>query len=132
MKKTTINKNYAQISEDYQLILPIDLEVLIPKDDSVRLLSLITEDLDYTKLNEAYSPIGRNPVVPPKILFKILVYAYMNDIWTSKHIDTACKRDINFKYLLQGYKSPDHNTISIFRTERLGPIVDDLFYQFIE
>ena len=100
MKKTTINKNYAQISEDYQLMLPIDLEVLIPKDDSVTLLSLITEDLDYTKLNEAYSPIGRNSVVPSKIMFKILVYAYMNDIWTGRHIDTACKIDINFTNIM--------------------------------
>ena len=131
MKKTTINKNYAQISENYQLMLPIDLGVLIPEDDSVRLLSLMTEELDYTKLYEAYSPIGRNPVVPPKILFKILVYAYMNDIWTSRHIETACKRDINFKWLLQGHKAPDHNTISRFRTRRLKSISDDLFNQLI-
>ena len=131
MKKQTINKNYTQISEDYQLMLPINLEVLIPEDDSVRLLSLITEELDYTKLYEAYSPLGRNPVVPPKILFKILVYAYMNDIWTSRRIETACKRDINFMWLLQGHKSPDHNTISRFRTGRLGPVSDDLFYQLI-
>lgn len=131
MKKTTINKNYAQISEDYQLMLPIDLGVLIPEDDSVRLLSLMTEELNYTKLYEAYSPIGRNPVVPPKILFKIFVYAYMNDIWTSRHIETACKRDINFKWLLQGHKAPDHNTISRFRTGRLKSVSDDLFNQLI-
>lgn len=50
MKKETINKNYAQFSEEYQLMLPIDIGVLIPQNDSVRLLSLITEELDYTKL----------------------------------------------------------------------------------
>ena len=55
----------------------------------------------------------------------------MNDIWTSRHIETACKRDINFKWLLQGYKAPDHNTISRFRTGRLKSISDDLFNQLI-
>ena len=89
------------------------------------------EELDYKKLYEAYSPNGRNPAVPPKILFKILVYAYMNDIWSSRKIELACKRGINFMWLLQGFKAADHNTISRFRTGRLEPILDDLFNQFI-
>ena len=56
----------------------------------------------------------------------------MNDIWTSRNIETVCKRDINFKWLLQGHKASDHNTISRFRTGRFGPIADDLFYQLIK
>ena len=131
MQNFTLYKNYSQISENYQLKLPIDLDVLIPEDDSVRLLSLMMEELDYKKLYEAYSPNGRNPAVPPKILFKILIYAYMNDIWSSRKIELACKRDVNFMWLLEGFKAPDHNTIARFRTGRLEPILDDLFNQFI-
>lgn len=131
MKNIIVHKNYAQLSTNYQLKLPIDLEVLIPEDDSVRLLSLMMEELDYTKLYKAYSPKGRNPVVPPEILFQILVYSYMNDIWSSRKIEKACNRDINFKWLLQGFKAPDHNTISRFRTKRLDPVLDDLFFQLI-
>ena len=88
---------------------------MIPEDDSVRLLSQILEELYYTKLNEAYSPQGRKPAVEPKILFKILVYAYMNDIYSSRKIERACKRDINFMWLLQGNPVPDHATIARFR-----------------
>ena len=131
MQNFTLYKNYSQISENYQLKLPIDLDVLIPEDDSVRLLSLMMEELDYKKLYEAYSQNGRNTAVPPKILFKILIYAYMNDIWSSRKIELACKRDVNFMWLLEGFKAPDHNTIARFRTGRLEPILDDLFYQFI-
>ena len=69
-------QNKKAISQNYQLKLPIDLEIFIPEDDSVRLLSLMMEELDYKKLYEAYSQNGRNPAVPPKILFKILIYAY--------------------------------------------------------
>ena len=107
MKIQTVHKNYAQLSQNYQLKLPIDLEIFIPEDDSVRLLSLMMDELDYKKLYEAYSPNGRNPAVPPKILFKILVYAYMNDIWSSRKIEIACKRDINFMWLLQGLEQED-------------------------
>ena len=54
----------------------------------------------------------------------------MNDIWSSRKIELACKRDINFMWLLEGLKAPDHNNIARFRTGRLEPILDDLFNQF--
>ena len=106
--------------------------ILIPEDDSARLLIQIMEELNYTKLNKADSFQGRNPVVEPKILFLILVYSYMNDIYSSRNIEKACKRDINFMWLLQCQKAPDHNTIARFRSERLVGSMDDLFNQFVK
>lgn len=55
----------------------------------------------------------------------------MNDIYSSRKIEQACKRDINFLWLLQGRQAPDHNTIARFRTERLINIIDDLFNQLV-
>jgi transposase len=66
------------------------------------------------------------------ILFKIIVYAYMNDIYSSRKIEKACKRDINFIWLLQGRIAPDHNTIARFRTFRLQGVMDDLFNQLVK
>ena len=130
-KNIIIQKDYSKSCKVYQLVFPVETGILIPEDDSVRLLSQIMEELDYRKLIMAYSLQGRNPVVEPEILFKILVYAYMNNIYSSREIEKACKRDINFIWLLQGRKAPDHNTIARFRTERLVGIVDDLFYQLV-
>jgi transposase len=132
INKRITQKNYTNNCEVYQLVIPMETGILIPEDDSVRLLSQILEELYYTKLNEAYSSKGRKPVVEPKILFKVLVYAYMNDIYSSRKIESACKRDINFMWLLQGNAVPDHATIARFRSERLVDIVDDLFNQFVE
>lgn len=56
----------------------------------------------------------------------------MNDIWSSRKIEQTCKGVINFMWLLQGFKAPDHNTIARFRTQRLAPVIEDLFYQFIK
>ena len=102
-----LSQNKKAISQNYQLKLPIDLEIFIPEDDSVRLLSLMMEELDYKKLYEAYSQNRKNLAVPTKILFKILIYAYMNDICSSRKIELACKRDINFMWLLQGLEQED-------------------------
>ena len=124
-------KDYTEFQPDYQLKLPLELEMLIPVDDSVRLLSQMLEGLDYTKLYQAYSIKGRKPAVEPKIMFKVLTYAYMNGIYTSHKIEQSCRRDINFLWLLAGNKAPDHATVARFRQKYLAESLDDLFYQMV-
>ena len=89
------------------------------------------EELDYTTLYKAYSTKGRNPVVDPKTMFKILTYAYSQNIYSSHKIERACKRDINFMWLLAGQKAPDHSTIARFRQLHATNAIEDLFYQLV-
>lgn len=131
MNKNYTSKNYNKSEAGFQLVLPLNLEVLIPDDESVRLLSQELEDLDYTLLYKAYSAKGRNPAVDPKTMFKILTYAYSQNIYSTRKIEKACRRDINFMWLLQGQKVPDHSTISRFRTGYLSEACEDLFYQYV-
>ena len=132
MTKNIQHKNYTEFNGYYQLVLPLNIEMLIPDDDSVRLLSQILEGLNYEKLYRAYSSTGRKPVVKPRVLFKILTYAYMNNIYSSRKIESACKRDINFMWLLEGQPSPDHSTIARFRKDYLSEAIEDLFYQMVQ
>ena len=125
------HKNYTEFGEPYQLVLPLNLEGLVPDDDSVRLPSHELEELDYSLLYQAYSAKGRNPAVDPKTMFKILTYAYSQNIYSSRKIETACRRDINFMWLLAGQKAPDHSTIARFRTGFLADACEHLFYQMV-
>ena len=131
LKQNYTTTNFTQENTGYQLVLPINVTMLIPEDDSVRLLSQIVEELDLKNLMMAYSSNGRNPTVPPRIMLKILLYAYMNGIYSSRAIERSCRRDINFMWLLDGHKPPDHNTISRFRTGRLQCCLELLLSQFV-
>ena len=124
------HKNYTEFGEPYQLVLPLNLEGLIPDDDSVRLLSHELEELDYSLLYQAYSAKGRNPAVDPKTMFKILTYAYSQNMYSSRKIEIACRRDINFMWLLAGQKAPDHSTIARFRTGFLADACENLFIRW--
>jgi hypothetical protein len=53
--KTIPAKNYTPFSTLNQLCLPLDVGVLIPPDDSVRLLVFVLKQLDLTPLYEAYN-----------------------------------------------------------------------------
>ena len=132
MIQKTINYNDIKFYENYQLKLPLEMDILIPEDDSVRLLNLVLEGLDYSKLYNKYSAKGRKSKVDPKIMFKIITYANMENIYSSRDLEKACRRDINFKWLLQGAQPPDHSTICRFEYEKIDEyILEDLSCQFI-
>ena len=131
MKDITSQPNYTLAGCEYQLALPLDVALLIPADDSVRLLNAVFERIDYSKLRAAYSRIGRIER-SPESLFKIVVYGYMNGIVSSRKLEQACRRDVNFMYLLGGAPAPDHATIARFRSERLTDAIEDLFTQLVK
>ena len=111
-------------------MLPIETEIRIPEDDPVRLASAELEELDYRKLYRAYSSKGRKYAADPRIMFKVMVYGYMNGIYSSRKLEKACCKNIDFMWLLEGERVPDHNTFARFRTGRLEEAVEDLFYQY--
>ena len=108
-----LQKDYTLSSLYYQIKLPLDVEILIPADDPVRLLSAFVEGMELSDLYQTYGKIKKNQATPRQ-LFKIMVYASMNRIYSSRDIETACRRDINFMYLLEGKPAPDHATFARF------------------
>lgn len=112
-----------------QLILPLNLEIKLPKGDPDRLLNDICDRLDYTELYKTYCRAWRK--YDPKMLFKILVYGYMTGNYSCRDIENACQRDICFMWLLNGNRVPDSATFARFQNERLVPVIERLFYQLV-
>ena len=113
LQNKILQKDYTLSSLYYQIKLPLDVEILIPADDPVRLLSAFVEGMELSDLYQTYGKIKKNQATPRQ-LFKIMVYASMNRIYSSRDIETACRRDINFMYLLEGKPAPDHATFARF------------------
>ena len=137
MQKTIyLQKDYTLNEEGYQLKLPLNLETIIPVDDSVRLLSQFVEAMDLTDLYSTYERIN---TVSPRTLLKIVLYSYMNGDYSSRSMELNCKRDINFMYLLEGKPVPDHATFARFRSIHFAPCakrilaeMSDLLYEIGE
>ena len=113
-----LHKNYTLNEEGYQLKLPLNLETIIPVDDSVRLLSQFVAAMDLTDLYSTYERIN---TVSPRTLLKIVLYSYMNADYSSRSMELNCKRDVNFMYLLEGKPVPDHATFARFRSIHFAP-----------
>ena len=112
-KHIKLQKDYTASCLYYQIKLPLDIEKNIPSDDPVRLLSAFVEGMELLDLYNTYGKIKKDQVSPRQLL-KIVIYAGMNRIYSSRDIEKSCRRDINFMYLLEGKPSPDHATIARF------------------
>ncbi len=117
--------DYTASSFCYQIKLPLNLELSIPADDPVRLVSAFVEEMDLTGLYATYDRIRKNQASPRQML-KIVIYAAMNRIYSSRDIEKSCRRDINFMYLLEGLPTPDHATIARFISIHLSACAKEL------
>ena len=111
--------------------MPMNLEIIIPSDEPVRLLSAVTEELDYRRLTATYSRLGRIEY-SPRLLFKVVLYGCTRGIYATREIERACRENVNFMYLLEGQRAPDHNTIARFRKEHLPYAAEDLLEQLVK
>ena len=125
MTKKIRQTDYTAYGDGYQLCLPLNSEIKIPKDEPARLLSAIVERMDLNELFATYCENGRNEY-SPKVLLKICVYGYMRKILSSRELERACRENINFMYLLGGKPVPDHNTIARFRSAHLSRCQDEI------
>ena len=121
----SLQADYTLYNSCYQIKLPFELETMIPSDDPVRLLSAFVEGMDLSELFGTYDRIRKNQASPRQIL-KIMAYAALNGIFSSRDIETACRRDINFMFLLEGAPAPDHATLARFISLHLADCSKDV------
>jgi len=133
MKTLKYQANYGTEKREAQLkIDEVFAERVIPANDSVRLLEKVVEEMDHSVLRRAYSRTGRKPATNPVTMLKIILYGIMEGIYSSRAIASACLRDINFIWLLNGATAPNHSEIARFRSKRMTECKEEYFYQLIK
>ncbi len=113
-----------------QLILPMDLEMEVPPHHLARVVHQAVENLDESILLQEYKGGGRSSY-HPKMMLKILVYAYAEKIYSGRKIEKALHENIYFMWL-SNHQKPDFRTINRFRSERMKPIIYDVFFSIVE
>ena len=111
------------------MLLPPSLEELIVADHPVRIVNQVLDKIDIEPLLQQYSG-GGSSSFHPRMLLKVLVFAYINNNYSSRKIESALKENIHYMWL-SGMSTPDHNTINRFRSERLKEVLRQVFTQVV-
>jgi transposase len=112
------------------MLLPPSLDELIAVNHPVRVVDEVLSKIDIQPLVRQYKTGGASSY-HPGMLLKVLVYAYINNIYSSRKIEEALQQNIHFMWL-SGMSTPDHNTINRFRGERLKEPLKKIFTQVVQ
>lgn len=106
-------------------LLPQSLDEKLPADSPARLLNQTVGNLDITKVIDTYKGGGTSSC-HPRMMLKIVPFAYLNNIHACRKIEEAAKDRLGFMWL-SGMQTPDHNTVNRFRSSRLKDTVHSMF-----
>jgi transposase len=112
-KQLSTHPIFKSYQQDQQYFLPPSLEELIEKDHPVRVVNAVIDRIEIKELKKKYKG-GGTTSFHPLMLLKVLVYSYLNNIYSSRKIEAGLKENIHFMWL-SGMNKPDHNTINRFR-----------------
>ncbi|HLO95000.1 MAG TPA: IS1182 family transposase [Burkholderiaceae bacterium] len=112
------------------LLMPPSYEEMIPEDHLVRVVNRAVEELNVESLVAQYVGGGTSSY-HPKMMLKVLVYAYCQKIYTSRRIAAALRENIHFIWLSGGNR-PDFRTINGFRGERMKGVIGDVLGAVVE
>jgi transposase len=114
-----------------QLVLvPTALEDVIPVDHPVRLVDEILDTLDWTEYEAAYHGRRGQPPIHPSVMAKVLLFAMIRRIRSSRQIEYELKHSIDFMWLSCGRRI-DHTTLSEFRRKHTKEL-RGIFQQMIK
>ncbi len=111
------------------LLLPPSLDELVPENHMVRVVDAVIDRLDISDILSTYRG-GGNSAFNPKMMLKVLVFAYLSNVYSSRRIEDLLRRDIYFMWLA-GMKRPDFRTINYYRGKRLKEGFDAVFTQVV-
>lgn len=121
MKKQQIFKDYFKS----QLSLPVELEVFIPDNHIVRIVDQVIDSIDISPLLEQYKG-GGSSAYHPKMLLKVIIYAYTQRIYSGRVIAKELRENINFMWIA-AKNIPDFRTINRFRSEKMKEQIQIIF-----
>jgi len=128
-KKKPSKPKFIEYKQQQATLLPPSIEEMIPDRHIVRTVNKVIETMNVEALIRTYKGGGRSSY-NPSMLLKVLVYAYVMKIYSSRRIAKALREDINFMWL-SGMQRPDFRTINNFRSGRLKEVIDEIFSSMI-
>jgi len=124
-------RDYRRYEPDQSLMFPPSLRDWLAEDHLAYFLSDTVDALDLSAFDARYGDAGPgNQAFDPRMMLKVLVYAYATGTFSSRKIAMKLHEDVAYR-VLGSDNFPAHRTISDFRKRHL-PEFKDLFVQVVQ
>lgn len=123
------NIQFKALPSNSPSLFPENIFDRIPLNHPVRLVAQVVDQLDLDHIIKQYKG-GGTTSFHPRMLIKVLFYAYLSNIYSCRKIERALQENIYFMWL-SGNSTPDYRTINYFRGKRLKGQVQELFASIV-
>ena len=121
---------FRQYRQHEAMVLPPCLDDLIEPGHPCRIVSDVIDRLDLSELEATYRGGGASSY-DPLMMLKVIVYAYLVNVYSGRQIARLLKESVVFMWL-SGMSFPDFRTINLFRSRRLGNgVFDSIFTEVV-
>ena len=122
--------SYREYVPEQSLLMPPSLRDWLAEGHLAHFISDVVDQLDLAAFYERYEGDGRrNQPFEPRMMVKVLLYAYASGTFSSRRIASKIDEDVAFR-VLAGNNFPAHRTIADFRKEHLTAFLD-VFVQVV-
>ena len=90
--------HFRPYNPNQTVLFPQRIDENIASNDPVRIVNTVVDTLDLEGFNKLYKETGRCPY-HPKMMLKVIIYAYMNNIYSCRKIEKIIFRDIHYIWL---------------------------------
>jgi len=123
-------KTFRSYLPEQDLLLPPSLRDWLPENHLAYFVSDVVDQLDLTRIESLYETEERGqPPYHPRMMAKILIYAYCVGVFSSRRMQRRLVEDVAFRVLAAG-NQPDFRTLSDFRKLHLEAL-EELFQQVL-
>jgi transposase len=130
MKKGHNKVTFKPYTMDQPSLLPASLEELIPEDHLVRVVNRVMDELDLEPILNEYKGGGTSSY-HPRMMLKVLVYAYTQKVNSSRQIAKGLRENVNFMWI-SGNNRPDFRTINRFRSSVMKEGIEVVFGEVLQ
>ncbi len=123
-------KTFRSYLPEQDLLLPPSLRDWLPENHLAYFVSDVVDQLDLSRIESVYEEEERGqPPYHPRMMAKILIYAYCVGVFSSRKMQRRLVEDVAFRVLAAG-NQPDFRTLSDFRKLHLKTL-EELFQQVL-
>lgn len=120
--------HFRPYTPNQTVLFPQRIDEDIAENDPVRMVDALVESLNLEGFRKLYKECGRS-AYHPRMMLKVILYAYMNNIYSCRKIEKLLHRDIHYIWLA-GHEKPDFITINRFRN-RVKKEINEVFTQTV-
>jgi transposase len=111
----------SPMPRDQLVLFSTTLDDRIAPDHPVRVYAELLDGVDWSVWEAQYHGRQGQPPIHPKVLAGVWLYALWRGIRSSRKVEYMVQHSVDFLWLASGH-TPDHSTLSSFRTKFAGPL----------